>query len=78
MDKVPAHEEGVEAETNDIGGQGEHENVDLGVLESHDQSVENALVIRVGICLSHILLHSHSGDKEFFLGEASRVGGQVG
>ena len=29
------HEESIETESHNVGGQGEHENVDLGILESH-------------------------------------------
>jgi hypothetical protein len=56
------YEEGVEAESDNVGGQGEHENVYLGILESHNETVKCALLVGVGIGLSDILFHSHSGD----------------
>jgi hypothetical protein len=72
------YEESVKAESNNIGSQGEHQNVNLGVLESHEQTVESALLGGINISLSDVFLHSHPGDQELLLGETLGVGRQVG
>lgn len=71
-------EEGVEGKTDDVGGEGQHHDVDLDVLDSHDETVERAHVVRVGVSLTDILSHAQLSDVELLLGEATRVSGQVG
>lgn len=72
------HEEGVEGETNDIGGEGEHHEVDLDVLDGHDETVEHALLGRVLVRFSDVLEETELGDLELLLGEAAGVGWEVG
>jgi hypothetical protein len=72
------YEESIEAESNDISSQGEHQNIDLGVFEGHEQTVECTLLGGIDISLSDVFLHSHPGDQELLFGEALRVGWQVG
>jgi hypothetical protein len=72
------YEESIEAESNDISSQGEHQHVNLGVLQSHEQTVECTLLGGIDISLSDVFLHSHPGDEELLLGETLGVGRQVG
>lgn len=71
------YEEGVEAEPDDIGSQGEHENVNLSIFERHDQTVECTLLCGIDIGFSYILLHTHSRNEQLLLGESPGIGRQV-
>ena len=72
------YKEGVETETSGVGGKGQHHEVDLPVLNNHDQAVKDTHVSRVAIGLTNILSHAQLSDQEFLLSKSAAVGGQVG
>ncbi|KAI6760449.1 hypothetical protein HG530_009309 [Fusarium avenaceum] len=77
--EVPhTYEESVERKTNDIGSKGEHHDVDLDILDRELETVKDALLGRILICLSDILDHAQLRNLSLLLGEASRVVRQVG
>lgn len=71
------HEESVERESDDIGGQGQHHEVDFPVLGGHLESLESALIGIVRVGLSYVLDHSQL--SEFLLDgrETSGVGREI-
>lgn len=71
-------EEGVERQTHDIGRKCEHHDVNLGVLDGHDETGSGRLSLGIDIGLTDILRHAKLGHLELVRGEAAAVGRQVG
>lgn len=71
-------EEGVEGKADNVGSKRDHHEVNLDILDGHDEAVIGSLFGSVHISLSHVLRHAELGDVELFLGEATRVGGKIG
>lgn len=76
---MAAHEEGVKGQADDVGGKGEHHDVDLCVAQRHPEAVQDSPVGGggVGVGLAHILGHAQLGDEPLLAAEAARVVRQV-
>lgn len=72
------YEEGVERKSDDVGREGQHHEVDLNVLDGHEETVEGALALLVDVGLTDIFDHAELGNLTLFLGEAARVVRQIG
>lgn len=71
------HEEGVEGQSNDVGGQGEHHKVDLVVLDGHLESIGSGLALAIVVGLSNILEKSQLRQLSLFIGESPSVSGKI-
>lgn len=71
-------EESVERETDDVGGKGQHEDVDFQVFEGHEETIEYTVFFAVFICFTDIFDHAELGNLQLLLGETARVVRQIG
>lgn len=71
------YEESIEGQTDDVGSECQHHEVDLKVLESHHKTVGRALTL-VGISLTDILKDTQLSNETLLLGETTGVGGEIG
>lgn len=75
---LDTHEESVEGQSHNISSEGQHHQVDFDILQSHDETAEGALLLRVDISLTNILQDTELSHQKLLLSEATGVSGQVG
>lgn len=72
-EKRSSYEESVKGKTDDVSGERQHHEVDLDILDGHEEPVEDALALGVDVGLAHVLEHAQLRHLELLLGEAARV-----
>ena len=73
-----SREESVEGQADDVSREGEHHDIDFGILETHDHTIKGTLVLGVDISLSYIFNHTKLSNLQLLFCESSGVGWQVG
>jgi hypothetical protein len=76
--QLGTYEESVEGQSHNIGGKSQHHQVDLEILQSHDETAEGTLFLGVGISLADILQDTKLCHEELLLSEPAGIRGQIG